>query len=102
LIFKDERLNNRVIDMRAPAHLAIWKIQSGVQYFFREFLFNTEFTEIHTPKLTSYGSNDYLSSYDFSYFGKKQYLAQSTLIYRQFAIQGGLNKVFEIGPVNQT
>jgi aspartyl-tRNA synthetase len=99
LSFKGVRLDNRVIDMRAPAHLAIWKIQSGVQYLFREFLYHAEFTEIHTPKMTSYGSSEYRHSFDISYFNKKEYLSQSTLIYRQLAIQGGLKKVFEIGPV---
>jgi aspartyl-tRNA synthetase len=93
------RLDHRVIDMRAPANLAIWKIESAVQYFFREFLFNQGFHEIHTPKLIATASEGGANVFEVNYFKSKAYLAQSPQLYKQMAVQGDLMRVFEIGPV---
>ena len=93
------KLDYRVIDMRAPANLAIFKIESAVQYYFREFLFKNEFHEIHTPKLIGTASEGGANVFEVKYFKTKAFLAQSPQLYKQMAVQGDLMKVFEIGPV---
>ena len=99
-VTQDNRLNHRVIDMRAPAHLAVFKLQSAVGRFFREYLYTQDFVEIHTPKLigtVSEGSTN--NVFEVKYFGSKAYLAQSSQLYKQMAVTGDLMRVFEIGPV---
>lgn len=96
---QDVRLDNRVIDMRAPAHIAIFKIQNAVGMFFRQFLYTKFFTEIHTPKLISTASEGGANVFEVKYFGKFAYLAQSPQLYKQMAVEGDLMKVFEIAPV---
>lgn len=98
-IGQDVRLDNRVIDMRAPANLAIFKIQSIVGHYFREFLHKQDFFEIHTPKLIGTASEGGSDVFKVDYFGGKAYLAQSPQLYKQMAVQGDLMKVYEIGPV---
>nr|CAG4708718.1 unnamed protein product [Naegleria fowleri] len=93
------RLDNRVIDMRAPAQLAIFKIQSAMGRFFREFLYGLDFTEIHTPKLIATASEGGAEVFKVHYFDRFAYLAQSPQLYKQMAVVGDLMKVFEIGPV---
>eukprot|EP01080_Neovahlkampfia_damariscottae_P002427 gene2427-3138_t len=93
------KLDYRVIDMRAPANLAIFKIESAIQYYFREFLFKDGFHEIHTPKLIGTASEGGANVFEVKYFKTKAYLAQSPQLYKQMAVQGDLMKVFEIGPV---
>jgi len=93
------RLDNRVIDMRAPAQLAIFKIQSAMGRFFRDFLYTLDFTEIHTPKLIATASEGGADVFKVHYFNKFAYLAQSPQLYKQMAVNGDLMKVFEIGPV---
>jgi nondiscriminating aspartyl-tRNA synthetase len=93
------RLDNRVIDMRAPANLAIFKIQSHIGHYFREFLHRLEFYEIHTPKLIATASEGGADVFSVKYFGTTAYLAQSPQLYKQMAVQGDLMRVYEIGPV---
>jgi aspartyl-tRNA synthetase len=85
--------------MRAPANLAIFKLQSAVGFFFREFLLAQNFVEIHTPKLIATASEGGADVFEVKYFGGKAYLAQSPQLYKQMAVQGDLMRVFEIGPV---
>jgi len=88
-----------VIDMRAPANLAIFKIQSHIGHYFREFLHGQEFYEIHTPKLIATASEGGADVFSVKYFGGTAYLAQSPQLYKQMAVQGDLMRVYEIGPV---
>jgi len=85
--------------MRAPANLAIFKIQSIIGHYYREFLHKQDFCEIHTPKLIGTASEGGSDVFEVKYFGGKAYLAQSPQLYKQMAVQGDLMKVYEIGPV---
>lgn len=93
------RLDNRVIDLRTPANIAIFKLQSGVCRLFREFLHERGFTEIHSPKLIGAASEGGADVFEVSYFKTKAYLAQSPQFYKQMAITSDFERVFEIGPV---
>ncbi|RYE56774.1 MAG: hypothetical protein EOP20_08420 [Hyphomicrobiales bacterium] len=45
------RLANRIVDLRSNTSQSIFRVQSGVSSFFREYLRGQGFIEIHTPKL---------------------------------------------------
>lgn len=99
-VLQDTRLNNRVIDLRTPANNAIFRIQSGVGALFREALLKRDFVEIHTPKLIGGASEGGSSVFTLDYMTLgKACLAQSPQLYKQMAIMGDLEGVFEIGPV---
>lgn len=51
VVMQDVRLNNRIIDLRVPTNQAIMHLQSAVSNLFREFLYDQNFVEIHSPKL---------------------------------------------------
>lgn len=53
---QDVRLDNRILDLRTEPNQAIFKMQSGVCAFFRDFLRGHGFTEIHSPKIISTAS----------------------------------------------
>eukprot|EP00697_Spironema_sp_BW2_P013735 gnl/Spiro4/3980_TR1980_c0_g6_i1.p1 gnl/Spiro4/3980_TR1980_c0_g6~~gnl/Spiro4/3980_TR1980_c0_g6_i1.p1 ORF type:complete len:574 (-),score=144.72 gnl/Spiro4/3980_TR1980_c0_g6_i1:73-1758(-) len=96
---QDMRLNNRVIDMRVAANNAIFRLQSAVCQLFREFLLKNSFTEIHTPKLLGSASEGGANVFRLDYFGSPACLAQSPQLYKQMALMGDLQRVFEIAPV---
>jgi aspartyl-tRNA synthetase len=96
---QDTRLDNRVIDLRAPAHIAMYRIQSAIGRYFREYLYSQDFTEIHTPKLIGTASEGGADVFKVKYFNSDVYLAQSPQLYKQMAVQADLQKVFEIGAV---
>lgn len=93
------RLDNRWIDLRAPANNAIMRIQSTVCQLFREFLYSRGFIEIHTPKLIAGESESGAGVFTTDYFGQTACLAQSPQLFKQMAITSDLTRVFEIGPV---
>ncbi|GAB5587918.1 aspartate--tRNA ligase dps1 [Umbelopsis nana] len=95
----DTRLNNRVLDLRTTTGNAIFKIQSGVCHLFRDFLYKRGFIEIHTPKIIATPSEGGANVFSIKYFNTEAYLAQSPQLYKQMAISGDFNRVFEIGPV---
>eukprot|EP00980_Cylindrotheca_fusiformis_P005473 scaffold1169_cov120-Cylindrotheca_fusiformis.AAC.23 len=93
------RLNNRWMDLRAPANNAILRVQSMVCQLFRESLYSQGFIEIHTPKLIAGESESGAGVFTTDYFGTTACLAQSPQLYKQMAISSDLTRVFEIGPV---
>jgi aspartyl-tRNA synthetase len=93
------RLDNRWMDLRAPANNAIMRIQSAVCQLFRESLYSQGFVEIHTPKLIKGESESGAGVFTTDYFGTTACLAQSPQLYKQMAISSDLDRVFEVGPV---
>jgi len=96
---QENRLNNRILDIRTTTNQGIFRIQSGVCQLFREFLLSKSFTEIHTPKIISAASEGGATVFRVKYFDGHAYLAQSPQLYKQMAICADLDRVFEIAPV---
>ena len=66
---------------------------------FRELLLSEGFQEIHTPKLQGGSSEGGAAVFTLQYFGQPGCLAQSPQLFKQMAIMGGMDRVFEVGPV---
>lgn len=96
---QDTRLNYRAIDLRTPSNQAIFRIQCQVENKFRDFLLSKNFVGIHTPKLISGSSEGGAAVFKLLYNGQPACLAQSPQLYKQMAISGGFERVFEVGPV---
>jgi len=94
----DTRLDNRFIDLRNEKNMKIFQIQSTLVRYMREFLYNNEFTEIHTPKFIGAASESGSEVFEVKYFDGKAYLAQSPQFYKQMAMSSGFNRVFEVAP----
>ena len=95
----DQRLDYRFLDLRNEYNFNIFKIQSEMVKFMREFMYSRDFTEIHTPKLIGAASESGADVFEVKYFDRKAYLAQSPQFYKQMAIASGYDKVFEVAPV---
>jgi aspartyl-tRNA synthetase len=93
------RLQHRFLDLRRPENALIIKVQSAFDKYYREFLDNQGFLELHTPKLMPTPSESTNELFKLDYFGNTAYLAQSPQLYKQMAIAAGLEKVFEIGAI---
>lgn len=99
VVKQDVRLNNRVIDLRVPTNQAIMRLQAAVSQLFREFMYDNEFTEIHSPKLIGGASEGGANVFTLKYFDQPACLAQSPQLYKQMALCADMDRVFEIGPV---
>lgn len=91
-------LNYRPLTLRNERVRAIFKIQAAVCAAFREYLSKEHFTEIHSSKLVSTGTEGGANLFAVEYFGTKAYLAQSPQFYKQIMV-GVFERVFEVGPV---
>ena len=95
----DTRLDYRWLDMRNEKNTLVRQVESALTQGMREFLYKENFTEIHTPKLIGTASESGSSVFEVKYFDRSAYLAQSPQFYKQMALAGGLDKVFEVAPV---
>lgn len=95
----DIRLNWRFLDLRRPENTLIFKVQTLIERAMREYWYDRNFIEIHSPKLMGSASESGAELFRLEYFDRYAYLAQSPQFYKQMAIAAGFDKVFEIGPV---
>ncbi len=93
------RLNYRWLDLRNPRVTKIFVFESWVAARFREYYESQGFVEIFTPKIVAAGTESGAEVFPVIYFGREAFLAQSPQFYKQFAVIGGLERVFEVGPV---
>ena len=94
----DTRLDYRWLDLRNEKNGLIRQIESTMVMGMREFLYQNDFIEIHTPKLLGAASESGSEVFEVKYFDRKAYLAQSPQFYKQMAIAAGLSKIFEVAP----
>ena len=97
---QEGRLDWRFLDLRRRgAARLVFAVQTTVERAMREFAFAEGCTEMHTPKLMGTASESGAEVFQVGYFGRPAYLAQSPQFYKQMAIAGGIDRVFEVGPV---
>jgi nondiscriminating aspartyl-tRNA synthetase len=95
----DKRIDWRYLDLRRPDRRLIFEVQGTVEHAMREFWRREGFLEIHTPKFMGSASESGAELFKVEYFDRTAYLAQSPQFYKQMAMAGGFEKVFEVGPV---
>ena len=93
------RLTNRILDLRTPTSMSIFRVQSGVTNIFRSTLDDCNFIEIHTPKLQGSATESGASVFEVNYFNRPAFLAQSPQLAKQMAIIADFGRVYEIGAV---
>ena len=92
-------LDHRVISLRVPTNQAIFQISDAICALFSEFLRERGFVGLNTAKIVGAATEGGSNVFEINYFGSQAFLSQSPQFYKQMAISGGLERVFEIGPV---
>lgn len=93
----ETQLNHRSISLRNPKTRAPFAIQEGIVTAFRDYLKQQHFSEIHTPKIISSGTEGGSEMFTVKYFDTRAFLAQSPQFYKQMMVGAGFERVFEIG-----
>jgi aspartyl-tRNA synthetase len=94
----DERLDNRVVDLRKPRNIAIFKFQSALLKHMRKFLNENGFIEVFTPKLIATATEGGAALFPIAYFDMEAFLAQSPQLYKE-QLSSVFERVYEIGPL---
>ncbi|KAI4453262.1 aspartyl-trna synthetase [Holotrichia oblita] len=74
-------------------------IQAYMVNAMRSFLTEKNFIEIHSPKLIGTASESGSDVFEVKYFDRNAFLAQTPQFYKQMAMAGDLERIYEIGPV---
>jgi nondiscriminating aspartyl-tRNA synthetase len=90
-------LDNRMISLRNPQILSVFKVQNTILKAFAGHMRGEGFTEIKTSKLIGTGTEGGTGLFAVEYFDTKVYLTQSPQLYKQTMVASGLERVFEIG-----
>ncbi len=94
----DTRMDSRVMDLRKPENLAIFRIQSGVMAAMHEFLRGRGFVNVNTPCLMGGASESGAEVFKVDYFGGQAFLRQDPQLHRQLLMLAGFDKVYDMGP----
>lgn len=94
------QIDQRQLSLRRPFEQLVFRVQTTLEIGMRRYWEQHGFVEIHSPKLMGTPSESGAELFEVPYFGNQTaYLAQSPQFYKQMAIAGGLERVFEVGPV---
>jgi nondiscriminating aspartyl-tRNA synthetase len=89
-------LDNRILSLRNPKILSIFKVQATIVEAFAAYLRKEDFTEIKTSKLVAGSTEGGAELFEVEYFDRKVCLAQSPQYYKETMVASGLERVFEI------
>lgn len=95
----DTILEHRSFSLRTLENQAIFAIQSLICQYFRKYLNQRGFIEIHTPKIISTASESGAQVFSVNCYERQKYLCQSPQLHKQALINSGFERVYEIGPV---
>ena len=99
IVSLSSRLNNRVLDARTAANLAIFQLQSGITNLFLEYMNKHNFTWIQSSRIAGAATEGGSGVFEIKYFDGKAYLTQSPQFFKQMAIAMDMKRVCEVGPV---
>ncbi|MCL5069277.1 MAG: OB-fold nucleic acid binding domain-containing protein, partial [Thaumarchaeota archaeon] len=94
----DTRLDWRVIDLRKPRNLSIFKIQAKVMEGMEEYLRKNNFIQVSTPAILGGISEGGSEVFKIDYFGSPAFLRQDPQLHRQLTIGAGFDKIYDLGP----
>ena len=94
----DTRLELRAIDLRRNILQHIFKMRSLVLKSIRDYLYEKEFIEVHTPKMIATATEGGAALFPIFYYNKEAFLAQSPQLYKE-QLTLSFEKIFEIAPI---
>jgi aspartyl-tRNA synthetase len=89
----DTRLDFRVLDLRRPEVMAIFKVQSKLIEGFQSYLASEGFRQIFTPCLMGAASESGAEVFPVVYFNKSAFLRQDPQLHRQLAVISGMDRI---------
>lgn len=95
----DTRLDVRFMDIRRQRTTSIFRIRHLILKSVREYLDKAGFVEITTPKVVATATEGGTALFPITYFEREAFLNQSPQLFKQLMMSGGLDRVFEIGPI---
>ena len=68
---RETRLDYRYLDLRRVENQLLFKCQSYIEQMMREYWYNNDYTEIHTPKISASSAESGAEMFKLDYFGQQ-------------------------------
>ena len=94
----DVRLDWRVLDLRRPEVMTLFKVQAKLIEGMAEHLGDEGFLQVFTPCIMGSASESGAEVFPVVYFEKEAFLRQDPQLHRQLLIAAGFDKIFDLGP----
>ncbi|MBI4021121.1 MAG: aspartate--tRNA(Asn) ligase [Candidatus Aenigmarchaeota archaeon] len=94
----DKRLDWRVLDLRNPRNLAIFKVQDRLIEGMQAALRERGFMQVFTPALMGVASESGADVFPVFYYNREVYLRQDPQLHRQLLIAAGFDRLYDLGP----
>jgi aspartyl-tRNA synthetase len=93
------RIECRHLDLRNNRTSAIFRVRSWLMKYTYAFFSQENFSFVNSPRLVGKIVGGPVSALHLDYFGKPCYLSIASILYHGIMISGGMEKVFEAGPL---
>ncbi|RLJ02476.1 MAG: aspartate--tRNA(Asn) ligase [Candidatus Aenigmatarchaeota archaeon] len=92
------RLDQRVLDLRRPENLAIFKIQSKLVEGMERWLDSNGYLKTFTPCIMANASEGGAEVFPVIYYEREAFLRQDPQLHRQLLMAAGFEKIYDLGP----
>ena len=93
----DKRIDWRFLDMRNPAAMSVFLLQSSIVKYINHFMEENGFVRVFTSRLTCSATEGGTEYFPILYFEREAFLAQSPQLYKESVLLSGLDRVYDIG-----
>ncbi len=94
----DTRLDQRVLDLRKPENIAIFRVQAKIVEGMQSFLNKEGFIQVFTPSLLGGASEGGADLFAVPFFEQEAFLRQDPQLHRELLICSGFDKIYDLGP----